>query len=118
MHRVLTPTIAAVGIVLLVWLDTSAAEETDAPASLSYFDESRATTFFAFDDHSIPFSQNLKLVMNSPRKHAANPVVRRGEAGSPDAWPYSSTVRSFETAIASVCGLGRRRSFRWKPIAF
>ena len=99
MHRILKSTIAAVGIVLLVWLDGSAAEQPDAPSSRIYFDESTATTFFAFDDHSIPFSQNLKLVMNPPRKHAANPVVRRGAAGSPDSWAvqfYGSVIRDGE----------------------
>lgn len=61
-----------------------------------YFDETRATTLFAFDDVSIPFTRNLKLVMNSPVRHAANPVVSRGEAGSIDSWAvqfYGSVIR-------------------------
>ncbi|MSU64949.1 MAG: hypothetical protein EXS38_02340 [Opitutus sp.] len=40
--------------------------------------------FFAFDDVSIPFIRNLALEMQSPRKHPANPVVRRGPVGTPD----------------------------------
>lgn len=49
------------------------------------FDETRATTLFAFDTVSIPHTQNLRLEMRSPVKHPANPVVRRGPPGSPDA---------------------------------
>ena len=41
-------------------------------------------TFFAFDNHSIPFSRNLSLTMNRPVKFAENPVLPRGEAGAPD----------------------------------
>lgn len=49
------------------------------------FDESRAVTLFAFDHVAIPFTQNLKLEMRQPRKHPANPVLRRGAPGTPDA---------------------------------
>lgn len=62
----------------------------------SYFDETQAVTLFAFDDVSIPFSQNLKLELQSPRRHPANPVVRRGPAGSSDEWAvqfYGSVIR-------------------------
>ncbi len=55
-----------------------------APAA-EYFDETTATTIFAFDDVSIPHSQNLRLEMRSPTRHPANPVVRRGKPGTPDA---------------------------------
>tara|TARA_R110002111_G_scaffold248400_1_gene312050 strand:+ start:73818 stop:74060 length:243 start_codon:yes stop_codon:yes gene_type:complete len=43
-----------------------------------YFDETRATTLFAFDDVSIPFMQILKLEMRSSERFPANPVLRRG----------------------------------------
>lgn len=69
------------------------AGETESP---TYFDETKAITLFAFDDVSIPFTRNLKLEMNAPQKHAANPVVRRGAAGSNDAWAvqfYGSVIR-------------------------
>lgn len=61
-----------------------------------YFDETKATTLFAFDDVSIPFTQNLKLEMRSPSKHPANPVVRRGGPEAPDSWAvqfYGSVIR-------------------------
>lgn len=49
------------------------------------FDETTATTLFAFDNIAIPHSQNLRLEMRQPVKHAANPVLPRGAPGSPDA---------------------------------
>jgi len=56
-----------------------------ATGAADYFDETKATTLFAFDTVSIPHSQNLRLKMRSPTKHPANPVVRRGAPGTPDA---------------------------------
>lgn len=75
----------------MAWLltETTAAE----PAC---FDETQATTLFAFDDVSIPFTQNLKLEMRSPERHPANPVVQRGPEGSVDSWAvqfYGSVIR-------------------------
>ncbi|HEY2574601.1 MAG TPA: hypothetical protein VGH65_11045, partial [Verrucomicrobiaceae bacterium] len=61
-----------------------------------YFDETMAATLFAFDQHSIPFSQNLRLEMRVPEKHPANPVLPRGAAGTPDAQGvqfYGSVIR-------------------------
>ena len=40
--------------------------------------------FFAFDDHSIPWQQNLKVTRVAATKHPANPVLRRGPVGAPD----------------------------------
>lgn len=62
----------------------------------SYFDESKTVTLFAFDEVSIPFTQNLRLEMNSPQRHPANPVVRRGPDGACDSWAvqfYGSVLR-------------------------
>ena len=72
------------------------ADAEQSRSEIAFFDETTAITLFAFDDVSIPFSQNLKLVMRSPERHPANPVVRRGEAGSPDSWAvqfYGSVLR-------------------------
>ena len=41
-------------------------------------------TIFAFDDRSIPFTRNLKLEMKTPERHSENPVLARGELGTPD----------------------------------
>ena len=40
--------------------------------------------FFPFDDHSIPWRNNLKITMQKPKKHEANPVLRPGQADSVD----------------------------------
>lgn len=60
------------------------------------FDETQVTTLFAFDDVSIPFTQNLKLQMRSPERHPTNPVVQRGPDGTVDSWAvqfYGSVIR-------------------------
>jgi hypothetical protein len=49
------------------------------------FDETEATTLFAFDSVSIPHTQNLRLEMRQPVRHPASPVLQRGAPGSPDA---------------------------------
>ena len=49
------------------------------------FDEKKEITLFAFDNVSIPHTQNLKLEMRQPVRHPANPVVPRGAAGTVDA---------------------------------
>jgi len=61
-----------------------------------FFDETKRRTLFAFDDISIPFSQNLKLVMRSPERHPANLVLQRGGFEAPDSWAvqfYGSVIR-------------------------
>lgn len=53
-------------------------------------------TLFSFDDVSVPFTHNLGLTMHRPEKLAENPVVRRGEKGTPDEFGvqfYGSVVR-------------------------
>lgn len=65
-------------------------------AERQFFDERTVTTLFAFDDVSIPFSQNLKLVMRTSEKHPANPVGRRGRPKARDSWAvqsYGSVIR-------------------------
>jgi hypothetical protein len=79
-------------ILFLLWLSVSVSM---TPAA-DYFDETKATTLFAFDHVSIPHSQNLRLEMRQPQRHPANPVVRRGPPGSPDAHGvqfYGSVIR-------------------------
>src|ERR1051325_1676571 len=61
-----------------------------------FFNETTGTTIFAFDEVSIPHSQNLRLEMRSPARHPANPVVPRGEPSTPDAMGvqfYGSVIR-------------------------
>ena len=40
--------------------------------------------FFSFDDHAIPWRDNVALTPESAQKHPANPVLRRGPEGAPD----------------------------------
>ena len=54
-------------------------------AAVELFDETKSTTLFAFDSVAIPHTQNLRLEMRQPVKLSANPVVRRGAHGTPDA---------------------------------
>ncbi len=82
-----------------------AQEKTD------YFDETTATSIFAFDDSAIPFTHNLKLEMRTPEKHAANPVVPRGGDGDPDNWAvqfYGSVVKVEGKYRMWYCAAGRR----------
>jgi len=65
-------------------------------SAADYFDETATTTVFAFDNMSIPHTQNLRLEMRAPTKHPANPVVPRGKPGTPDAKGvqfYGSVIR-------------------------
>lgn len=80
---------------LLAALAAFPAQAEDPPSS-EYFDETRTHTVFAFDQVSIPYSQNLRLEMRQPTKLAANPVVARGAPGTPDARAvqfYGSVIR-------------------------
>ncbi len=54
-------------------------------SSADYFDETKATSLFAFDTVSIPHTQNLRIEMREPKRHPANPVLPRGAPGTPDA---------------------------------
>ena len=54
-------------------------------SATDFFDETNVTTLFSFDNVAIPHTQNLRLEMRQPERHAANPVVQRGATGTPDA---------------------------------
>lgn len=46
--------------------------------------EVEEAVFFAFDDHAIPWRDNLEFTPVQATKHPANPVLRRGPKGAPD----------------------------------
>ena len=84
------------GLASVIGVSILSASDKSSESNSAYFDETKATTLFAFDDVSIPFTQNLKLQMRSPKRHPANPVVRRGEPGTSDSWAvqfYGSVIR-------------------------
>jgi hypothetical protein len=86
-------------------------------------DETGWQTLFAFDDVSIPYSQNLRLEMRQPSRDPANPVVRRGEPGSPDAQGvqfYGSVIREGDkyrmwyVAVGDELDDSKSASGRWR----
>lgn len=96
-----------VSAVALVGLSASI---VGAQAKPELFDETKVTTLFAFDEVSIPFTQNLKLEMRTPTKHPANPVVPRGETGAPDNWAvqfYGSVIKIDGKYRMWYCAAGR-----------
>ena len=88
--------LVASGLAFVAGVSMLTASDDPIASSTVYFDETKARTLFAFDNVSIPFTQNLELEMRSPARHPANPVVRRGEPGTPDSWAvqfYGSVIR-------------------------
>lgn len=78
----------------LLWLATCMLPVAATAAEL--LDETRMKTLFAFDNVSIPHSQNLRLEMRAPERHPANPVLPRGPEGAPDSWAvqfYGSVIQ-------------------------
>lgn len=87
-------------------------------------DETNAITIFAFDDQTIPYSQNLRLEMRQPVRHPENPVIERGPAGSVDAFAvqfYGSVIRDGDrfrmwyVAVGDKADRTRSASARWRP---
>ncbi len=82
---------------------------------------------FSFDDHTIPWRNNLKLTPVQAKKHPKNPVLRRGPVGAPDhghAILYGSVLHidgkfrmwylgMFETEIKSGQAPGW-----WRPMCY
>jgi hypothetical protein len=44
----------------------------------------RETVFFAFDDHAVPWRDNLHVTLEQAEKYPGNPVLERGPRGAPD----------------------------------
>ncbi|MCA9053079.1 MAG: hypothetical protein KDA75_04545 [Planctomycetaceae bacterium] len=102
-------------ILLLLGLSFVSAQ---APADDARLNPVRTQTLFAFDDVAIPFTQNLKLRMNRPQRHPANPVVRRGPPGSCDSWAvqfYGTVIREGETLRMWYVAAGDDRLDREAP---
>jgi hypothetical protein len=84
-------------------------------------------TFFAFDDHAIPWRDNLQLTLVQAEKHPANPVLRCGPEGSPDhghAILYGSVLRIGGKFCMWYLGMSQRRIERgqapgwWRPMCY
>lgn len=65
---------SGIAIFLMLTILPAAAKHTGGPL-----------TIFSFDNHTIPWKDNLFLTMVQARKYPGNPVVPRGPQGSPDA---------------------------------
>lgn len=115
----MTPTKPPFTLVLCVLAATVAA----GAATDTYFDETRTTTLFAFDNVAIPLTQNLRVKMRQPEKFTANPVVPRGPKGSVDAWAvqfYGSIIREGDTYRLWYCAASDLAPSgsdvpRWRP---
>lgn len=107
-------------LILNITTELSRADEPFQPT----IDETTCQTLFAFDNVSIPFTQNLRLEMRQPERHPANPVVRRGTPGSADAQAvqfYGSVIREGDrfrmwyVAVGDDDDKGIPASARWRP---
>ncbi len=117
--RAVPPRHAAIAAAFLgLFLSMLPGAEAAAPADPAFFDESAAVSLFAFDDVSIPFTQNLKLEMRQPEKHPANPVLRRGGAEAPDFSAvqfYGSVIREGNQFRMWYVAAGKDRPDRTGP---
>ena len=84
-------------------------------------------TFFAFDDHSIPWKDNLRLTLVSAEKYPGNPVLRCGPQGTPDhghALLYGSVLKIAGRFHMWYLGMGQRELVQgqapeyWRPMCY
>lgn len=96
---------------------------TTLPPSIGAAD----TTFFAFDDHSIPWRSNVKLTLVQAAKHPSNPVLRCGPEGSPDfghAILYGSVLHIGGKFRMWYLGMSQKKIERgqapgyWRPMCY
>jgi len=114
--------LAVCGWATITGLFVSGSRATDTPRG-TYIDETACQTVFAFDQVSIPYTQNLRLEMRQPVRHPANPVVPRGEPGTPDARAvqfYGSVIREggrfrmWYVAVGDDADRTKAPSARWR----
>jgi hypothetical protein len=83
--------------------------------------------FFAFDDHNIAWQHNLKLTLETAQKHPANPVLRSGPPGSPDAGHailYGTVLKQGDTFRMWYLGMHEPEILKgqapgwWRPMCY
>jgi hypothetical protein len=83
--------------------------------------------FFAFDDHNIAWQHNLKLTLETAQKHPANPVLRSGPPGSPDAGHailYGTVLKQGDTFRMWYLGMHEPEIVKgqapgwWRPMCY
>lgn len=84
-------------------------------------------TFFAFDDHSIPWQHNLKVTLEQAQKHPGNPVLRKGPKGTVDhghAILYGTVIhdgkkfRMWYLAMFESELVGGQAPGNWRPMCY
>ncbi len=63
---------------------TVSSQESSGQVSVDGGPSVEEAVFFSFDDHAIPWRDNVAVTPVSAQKHPDNPVLRRGPAGAPD----------------------------------
>ena len=77
--------IVLVGLALLLPCNSMLGEDTNSLiVSVDGGPLVDEAVLFSFDDHAIPWRNNLKLTPVPATKHSANPVLRRGAENAPD----------------------------------
>lgn len=79
MHRRFMSMLALLAPVTLLCAPSARAQESSGRTPAG-----GVMVFFPFDDHALPWRDNLKVTMRKPVKHAANPVLPAGPPGSVD----------------------------------
>lgn len=83
--------------------------------------------FFAFDDLNIAWQHNLKLTLETAQKHPANPVLRSGPPGSPDAGHailYGTVLKQGDTFRMWYLGMHEPEIVKgqapgwWRPMCY
>jgi len=84
-------------------------------------------TLFAFDDQSFAWQHNLRLTLETPKKHPANPGVRCGPKRSPDyghAILYGTVLREGDEFRMWYLGMTQRELEGgqapgwWRPMCY
>jgi len=69
---------------LLAAIASASISTSHADISVDGGPETKEAVFFSFDDHAIPWRNNVFVTPVRADKHPGNPVLRRGPEGSPD----------------------------------
>ena len=71
-------------LLTLAFLALTLTPGVNAQVSVDHGPSTDEAVFFSFDDHAIPWRNNLYVTPITATKHPKNPVLRRGPEGAPD----------------------------------
>lgn len=126
-RKFLQNSVMAAAAFTIVPSQISATEHPVAHPAKQASSSGEESVLFAFDDHSIPWQHNLKVTLVPAKKHANNPVLKRGPKGTPDhghAILYGTVIKDgnkfrmwylamFETEI-----VGGQAPGNWRPMCY